>query len=70
MTPPRICVAHDGSRLVPTHPEQDDLSDLVKALLDLNADPNKPFVGALHSTTLCCGATINSFAVLPRSAGG
>jgi hypothetical protein len=29
-------------------------------LLDLNADVNKPFVGALHSTTLCCGASINS----------
>ena len=24
------------------------------------ADVNKPFVGALHSTTLCCGASINS----------
>jgi hypothetical protein len=33
---------------------------LVKALLDLGADVNKPFVGALHSTTLCCGASINS----------
>jgi hypothetical protein len=26
----------------------------------LKADVNKPFIGALHSTTLCCGATINS----------
>ncbi len=52
--------AHDGSRLQPTHPNKLTSLDLVKALLDLKADVNKPFVGALHSTTLCCGAAINS----------
>ena len=52
--------AHDGSRLQPNHPNQLTALGLVKSLLDLNADVNKPFVGALHSTTLCCGATINS----------
>ncbi|MBZ5578014.1 MAG: ankyrin repeat domain-containing protein [Acidobacteriia bacterium] len=52
--------AHDGSRLQPKHPNHLTSLDLVKALLDLNADVNKPFVGALHSTTLCCGASINS----------
>jgi uncharacterized protein len=52
--------AHDGSRLQPSHPNQMTSLSLVKALLDLNADVNKPFVGALHSTTLCCGAAINS----------
>jgi ankyrin repeat protein len=52
--------AHDGSRLQPSHPNKMTSLSLVKALLDLNADVNKPFVGALHSTTLCCGATINS----------
>jgi ankyrin repeat protein len=52
--------AHDGSRLQPTHPNNLTALGLVKALLDLNADVNKPFVGALHSTTLCCGATVNS----------
>ncbi len=52
--------AHDGSRLQPTHPNQMTALSLVKALLDLNADVNKPFIGALHSTTLCCGASINS----------
>jgi uncharacterized protein len=52
--------AHDGSRLQPSHPNQMTSLSLVKSLLDLNADVNKPFVGALHSTTLCCGATINS----------
>jgi len=52
--------AHDGSRLQPLHPNQMTALSLVKSLLDLNADVNKPFVGALHSTTLCCGAAINS----------
>jgi ankyrin repeat protein len=52
--------AHDGSRLQPNHPNKLAALNLVKVLLDLNADVNKPFVGALHSTTLCCGAQINS----------
>jgi ankyrin repeat protein len=52
--------AHDGSRLQPSHPNKMTSLSLVKSLLDLNADVNKPFVGALHSTTLCCGAAINS----------
>jgi ankyrin repeat protein len=52
--------AHDGSRLQPNHPNQLTALSLVKSLLDLKADVNKPFVGALHSTTLCCGASINS----------
>jgi ankyrin repeat protein len=52
--------AHDGSRMQPNHPNKLTSLDLVKALLDLNADVNKPFIGALHSTTLCCGESINS----------
>ncbi|PWU09572.1 MAG: hypothetical protein C5B51_06020 [Terriglobia bacterium] len=52
--------AHDGSRLQPSHPNKMTSLSLVKALLDLGADVNKPFTGALHSTTLCCGATVNS----------
>jgi ankyrin repeat protein len=52
--------AHDGSRMQPKHPNNLTALALVKVLLDLGADVNKPFVGALHSTTLCCGATINS----------
>jgi len=52
--------AHDGSRMQPTHPNNLTSLGLVKALLDLGADVNKPFVGALHSTTLCCGAPVNS----------
>ncbi|HSP68655.1 MAG TPA: ankyrin repeat domain-containing protein [Bryobacteraceae bacterium] len=52
--------AHDGARLQPNHPNNLTALALVKVLLDLKADVNKPFVGALHSTTLCCGAQINS----------
>jgi ankyrin repeat protein len=52
--------AHDGSRLQPHHPNHLTALNLVKVLLDLGADVNKPFIGALHSTTLCCGASVNS----------
>ena len=52
--------AHDGSRLRATHPNKLTALDLVRLLLDRGADPNKPFVGQLHSTTLCCGAEINA----------
>lgn len=52
--------AHDGSRLRADHPNKLTALDLVKLLLDRGADPNKAFVGQLHSTTLCCGAEINA----------
>jgi ankyrin repeat protein len=52
--------ARDGSRLRADHSNTMGALDLVKVLLDRGADPNKPFVGQLHSTTLCCGEEINS----------
>ena len=52
--------AHDGSRLRANHPNKLTALDLVKLLLDQGADPNKPFVGQVHSTTLCCDPEINS----------
>jgi ankyrin repeat protein len=52
--------ARDGSRLRADHANAMAALDLVKVLLDRGADPNKPFVGQLHSTTLCCGEEINS----------
>jgi ankyrin repeat protein len=52
--------AHDGARLQPNHPNNLTALGLVKVLLDLGADVNKPFIGALHSTTLCCAASVNS----------
>lgn len=52
--------AHDGSRLQPNHPNNLTALGLVKVLLDLGADVNKPFVGTLHSTTLCCPTAVKS----------
>lgn len=52
--------AQDATRMQPDHPNQLTALSLVKALLDLGADVNKPFNGAVHSTSMCCGPTINS----------
>jgi ankyrin repeat protein len=52
--------ARDGSRLRADHPNKLKALDLVRLLLDRGADPNKPFVGQLHSTSLCCGEEINA----------
>ena len=52
--------ARDGSRLRADHDNTLGALDLVKFLLDRGADPNKPFVGQLHSYTLCCGDEVNS----------
>jgi ankyrin repeat protein len=52
--------ARDGSRLRANHANTMSALDLVKVLLDRGADPNKPFVGQLHSYTLCCGEEVNS----------
>jgi ankyrin repeat protein len=52
--------ARDGSRLRADHHNSRSALDLVKLLLERGADPNRPFVGQLHSTTLCCGEEINS----------
>jgi ankyrin repeat protein len=52
--------ARDGSRLRANHDNTLGALDLVKVLLERGADPNKPFIGQLHSTTLCCGDEVNS----------
>jgi uncharacterized protein len=54
--------ARDGSRLRAEHSNKLTALDLVKKLLDKGADPNKAFVGQLHSTTLCCGDEVNASA--------
>jgi ankyrin repeat protein len=51
--------ARDGSQLRANHPNRLTSLDLVKLLLERGADPNKRAVGALHSTTLCCGDFAN-----------
>jgi ankyrin repeat protein len=52
--------ARDGSRLRADFPNELTSLDLIKLLLERGADPNKPFIGQLHSSTLCCGEEINS----------
>jgi ankyrin repeat protein len=54
--------AHDGSRLRATHPNTLTSLELIKLLLEKGADPNKPFVGQVHSVTLCCDPEVNSSA--------
>ena len=52
--------ARDGSRLRADHPNQITALDLVKLLLERGADANKPFVGQIHNTALCCGEEHNA----------
>ena len=52
--------AEDATRMQPDHPNKLNSLQLVKALLDLGADVNKPFTGSLHSTSMCCLPQINS----------
>jgi len=52
--------AHDGSRLRVDHANKLTALDLVKLLVDRGADPNKAFIGQMHSTTLCCDPEINA----------
>lgn len=52
--------AQDATRLQPIHPNKLTSLSLVKALLDLGADVNKPFSGAIHSTSMCCPPSVNS----------
>jgi ankyrin repeat protein len=52
--------AKDGSRLRADFPNKLTALDLIGVLLDKGADPNKAFIGQLHSYTLCCGEDVNS----------
>ena len=52
--------ARDGSRLRADFDNSLTALDLVKALLDKGADPNKAFVGKLHHSALCCDADHNA----------
>lgn len=51
--------ARDGSLLRWDFPNKLTALDLVKLLLDKGADPNKPFVGQLHSTSMGFGDFAN-----------
>jgi ankyrin repeat protein len=44
--------AFDGSRLRPDHPNQRTALDLIRLLLERGADPNAPFTGQMHSSSM------------------
>jgi ankyrin repeat protein len=46
--------AKDGTRLRSNHPNELTALDLVRLLLEAGADPNKPYVGQMHSASMCC----------------
>jgi ankyrin repeat protein len=52
--------ARDGSRLRANHPNERTALDLIALLLDKGADPNKSFVGQMHSATMCCDTSANA----------
>jgi ankyrin repeat protein len=51
--------ARDGSKLRANHSNERTALDLVALLLDKGADPNKAFVGQMHSATMCCDTVAN-----------
>ncbi len=52
--------ARDGTVYRADHPNKLSALDLTRALLDAGADPNKPFVGQMHNTSMCCDTDANS----------
>jgi ankyrin repeat protein len=52
--------ARDGSRLRADFDNKMTSLELIAALLDKGADPNKAFIGRLHNSTLCCDAEVNA----------
>ena len=52
--------AHDGSRMRSDHPNKLTALDLAKVLLDAGADPDKPVVGQMHSSSMCCDTRANA----------
>ncbi|MEO8466432.1 MAG: ankyrin repeat domain-containing protein [Gammaproteobacteria bacterium] len=52
--------AHDGSKLRNNFANEHTALDLIALLLDKGADPNKPFVGQMHSASMCCDSFANA----------
>jgi len=55
--------ARDGSRLRANHPNELTTLDLMQVLIAAGADPNKPFVGTVHSTSMGSGENYNGTAL-------
>jgi len=47
-------LAKDGSRLRADYANELDALGLIRVLLEAGADPNRPFSGQMHSTSMCC----------------
>jgi hypothetical protein len=47
-------LAKDGTRKRRDYPNELTALDLIGRLLDAGADPNKPYTGQMHSTSMCC----------------
>lgn len=46
--------ARDGTVFRADHPNKLSALDLTRMLLEAGADPNKPFIGQMHNTSMCC----------------
>ena len=53
-------LAKDGTQWRADHPNELTALDLARVLLEAGADPDKPFVGQLHSTSMCCDTKENA----------
>lgn len=52
--------ARDGTVFRADHPNALSALDLTRLLLEAGADPNKPFIGQMHNTSMCCDTKANS----------
>ncbi|MDG2175957.1 MAG: ankyrin repeat domain-containing protein [Gammaproteobacteria bacterium] len=51
--------AKDGTVFRADHSNEINALDLTQFLLDEGADPNKPFIGQMHNTSMCCDTKSN-----------
>lgn len=52
--------ARDGTVFRADHPNELSALDLTRLLLEAGADPNKPFFGQMHNTSMCCDTKANA----------
>lgn len=52
--------ARDGTVFRADHPNALSALDLTRLLLEAGADPNRPFVGQMHNTSMCCDTKANA----------
>lgn len=51
--------AKDGTVFRADHPNELTALDLTRILLEAGADPNEPFIGQMHNTSMCCDTKSN-----------